>query len=192
MASTPAKEKRQRAMVDPHFIRRGAYTTPTYRDPARAAWKQYLKDRNASRLLYAVSQEPHQEELLRCFLWTAIGTADQNLIRKLTDKQITLPDESNCSPGYIYQAVEVFADPTHAIEWLLGRWAKINARGPNDWTALHLACNRARYIAVEVLVNKGADVNAVTACDGGWTPLMEACASGHKEIVEFLLAWGQP
>jgi len=164
---------------------------PTYIHPALAAWKRYLKDRNGSRLLYAVSQESDQEELLQWILWGAIGAGDWDLANKVADHQGALTDDHGLP--LLYSAVENFGDVPRVIEcieWFLDHGAKIDARGLNDWTALHLACRRGYLHAVEALVKNGADVNARTACDGGWTPLMEACASGQKEVVEFLLAHG--
>ena len=58
---------------------------------------------------------------------------------------------------------------------------------PDDFqrTPLHMACNSGNEIAVSLLIQNGADLNAQTC--GGETPLMKAAANGHYNIVNALL-----
>ena len=55
-------------------------------------------------------------------------------------------------------------------------------------TALHQAARKGRKEVANLLINKGADVNAAT--DYGVTPLHTSAGSGHKEIAELLIAKG--
>jgi ankyrin repeat protein len=115
------------------------------------------------------------------------------LATMLENRQVTLRDDivDGYENGLIYQAVREYGDAAQSsIEWLLRHGARINARGYNDWTALHLACKRGCLGAVKILLENGADMNAQTIIDGGWTPLMEACSAGKKDVVEFLLENG--
>lgn len=53
---------------------------------------------------------------------------------------------------------------------------------------LHTACRWGEIESVKVLVENGADVNALG--EFGHTPLFSACGSGSFEMVEFLLKQG--
>ena len=65
----------------------------------------------------------------------------------------------------------------------------VNARfGGDGETALHRAAARGHLSAVNLLVDHGANVNAVD--EQGATPLLAATYSSHKEVVVFLLQRG--
>ena len=53
---------------------------------------------------------------------------------------------------------------------------------------LHFAALDGLNEIVELLIAKGADVNAKS--DDGWTSLHDAASIGHNEIVELLIAKG--
>ncbi|KAK7408038.1 hypothetical protein QQX98_009811 [Neonectria punicea] len=53
---------------------------------------------------------------------------------------------------------------------------------------LHLACLRGHKDTAELLLQRGADIEAKQS--SGATPLDEACWKGHKHVVEFLLSSG--
>ena len=64
----------------------------------------------------------------------------------------------------------------------------VNTRDQAGRTPLHMAAIRGHREMVEVLLSKGALVNAV---DGdGWTPLRWATASGAREVSELLRECG--
>lgn len=56
------------------------------------------------------------------------------------------------------------------------------------WTPLHAAAYNGYKDVAELLLTKGADVNAKT--NTAWTPLHVAAYSGHKDVVELLLTKG--
>ncbi len=64
----------------------------------------------------------------------------------------------------------------------------VNAKGANNWTALHLAALSGHKEVIELLLKLGADSNAKTSYDG--TALHWAAQYGHKEVVELLLKSG--
>jgi ankyrin repeat protein len=65
------------------------------------------------------------------------------------------------------------------------RAADINKTG---WTPLHYACTNGHLEIAEFLLNKGAEVNAVSNSDT--TPLMMAIRSGNIQLVRLLLDRG--
>jgi outer membrane protein assembly factor BamB len=78
---------------------------------------------------------------------------------------------------------------TKAITGLLDRGAKVNASNPIGVTALWIAASKGKREVVELLLHRGADVQAR---DGIWyqTPLSNAVAEGHAEIVKLLVRSG--
>ena len=93
-------------------------------------------------------------------------------------------------------ATTAFADPIHDVAWKgnlagvqaeLDKGANVNAK---MWrrTPLHSATAGGHTEIAELLIDNGADVNAMRG--GGGTPLSYAASWGHEEIVELLIANG--
>lgn len=66
----------------------------------------------------------------------------------------------------------------------------VDARSPDDATALHFAAFFAQPETARVLVDHGADVHTVSSTFGNVTPLHSAAAGGSAEIVHLLLVAG--
>lgn len=66
----------------------------------------------------------------------------------------------------------------------------LDARSPDDATALHFAAFFAQPETARLLVEHGADVHGVSPTFGNVTPLHSAAAGGSAEIVQLLLAAG--
>jgi len=75
-----------------------------------------------------------------------------------------------------------------AVQRLIGRGAKVNAKDKSGWTALMLACQGGKLEAVKALLDRGADVNAANS--SGINALMIASENGYSEIVKVLLGKG--
>lgn len=60
--------------------------------------------------------------------------------------------------------------------------------GPREETPLHVATRRRRVMAVEILLDHGAEIDAVTA--GGKTAFAHAARRGFHEVVELLASRG--
>jgi ankyrin repeat protein len=69
---------------------------------------------------------------------------------------------------------------------LLEHGADADARGINDWTALHVAAVRGDMAMVRVLLGAGADPSAGTRIDDLTTPADEAAAAGHPDVERML------
>lgn len=66
----------------------------------------------------------------------------------------------------------------------------LDARSPDDATALHFAAFFAQPETTRLLVDHGADVHAVSPTFGNVTPLHSAAAGGSAKIVHVLLGAG--
>jgi ankyrin repeat protein len=67
---------------------------------------------------------------------------------------------------------------------LIANDAKVNAKGYLGRTPLHDAAFHGCKDLAELLLEKGADIGAVTG--SGLTPLAEASRHGHHEVIEML------
>ena len=66
----------------------------------------------------------------------------------------------------------------------------VRARSVDDGTALHFAAFFRQPEATRLLVERGADLEAVASTFGNVTPLHSACASGERESARILLEAG--
>ena len=107
------------------------------------------------------------------------------------DAQRTSPGSepvSQTAPNNSIQGATKRGD-IEAVKQHLADDADVNAKaGYKGWTALHYATDEGHGEIAELLIAKGADVNAMA--DIGATPLHPAALSGHKEIAELLIAKG--
>jgi uncharacterized protein len=83
-------------------------------------------------------------------------------------------------------------DVDDVLRLLLSRGADPNQRGINDYTALHMAVAERQPLAVQLLLDAGADPEPRTRIDEHETPLEMAMAAGLVEIAAILARKGQP
>jgi hypothetical protein len=83
-------------------------------------------------------------------------------------------------------------DVDDIIRLLLASGADPNQRGINDYTPLHMAVAERNALAVQVLLDGGADPDLRTRIDECETPLEMAMAAGCAEIAAILERKGQP
>jgi hypothetical protein len=84
------------------------------------------------------------------------------------------------------------SDINDIVRLLLRRGADPHQRGINDWTALHMAVNQRNALAVQLLLDAGADPDIRTRIDDCDTPLEMARAAGLKDIEAILERRGAP
>ena len=75
------------------------------------------------------------------------------------------------------------------VQAYLDSGVDINARDENGSTPLHIASLNGQEQVVELLINRGAEVNATSEI-GGWTPLHMAASKNHIQVVSFLIKKG--
>lgn len=126
--------------------------------------------------------------LLSRSLIAACTDNDVNAVRRLLGESNSTINEGTddgesllslaCSAGY-YELAQV----------LLAMNAHVEDRGQkNDTTPLMEAASAGHVDIIHLLINHGADVNALSST--GNSPLMYACAAGHVDAVRELLESG--
>jgi hypothetical protein len=83
-------------------------------------------------------------------------------------------------------------DVDEIVRLLLSRGADPNERGINDYTPLHMAVAERNAMAVQQLLDAGADPDLRTRIDDCDTPLEMAMAAGLSEIAALIARRGQP
>ena len=83
-------------------------------------------------------------------------------------------------------------DVDEIIRLLLLRGADPNERGINDYTPLHMAVAERNAMAVQLLLDAGADPDLRTRIDDCDTPLEMARAAGLTELAAMIERRGQP
>jgi cytohesin len=76
-----------------------------------------------------------------------------------------------------------------AVKQHLANGMDVNAKDEDGFTPLHQAALGGHKKIAELLIAKGADVNAKTK-KAGQTPLHSSAFFGHKTVVELLIAKG--
>jgi len=83
-------------------------------------------------------------------------------------------------------------DVDDIIRLLMSFGADPNQRGINDYTPLHMAVAERNLLAVQILLDRGADPELRTRIDECETPLEMAEAAGLADIAAILARKGQP
>ncbi|HLK49588.1 MAG TPA: ankyrin repeat domain-containing protein [Bryobacteraceae bacterium] len=84
------------------------------------------------------------------------------------------------------------SDVDEILRLLLRSGADPNQRGTNDYTPLHMAVSERQALAVQILLDAGADPELRTRIDDCETPLEMAAAANLTVIAEILARKGQP
>ncbi len=83
-------------------------------------------------------------------------------------------------------------DVADIVRLLIRFGADPNQRGINDYTPLHMAVSQRDALAVQILLDGGADSELRTRIDDCETPLEMASSAGLTEIAEMLSRKGKP
>ena len=120
-------------------------------------------------------------------LCSAAEAGQKSMVELLLNHGARVDDRDNRSATALHLAVAMGFKAV--AETLLDHKANPNegnSQGRESVTPLHAAAGGASVSMVELLLARGANVNATDA--SGRTPLHRACESGHPEIVRALLA----
>jgi uncharacterized protein len=84
-------------------------------------------------------------------------------------------------------ALAALRGQTEAVNWLIDHGAQINGKG-RQWSALHYAVFSGHEKIADLLLAKGADIDAVST--NGSTPLMMAVYEGRESLARKLIEKG--
>ncbi len=86
------------------------------------------------------------------------------------------------SSGVPAPGASVRTDVREVVRLLLSHGADVGQRGINDYTPLHAAAAQGDLALVDLLLQHGADPNAIARIDDMETPLEVAVRAGHDEV----------
>ncbi len=117
----------------------------------------------------------------------SLGKVDQ--ARALVEQNPELA-RAYLAEGFTALQLAAYLGQKEAADLILKAEAEVNAiaRNPSGYTALSGAVSREHLDIAETLLTKRANVNH--RYEGGFSPLMEAAASGNLEMTRLLLAHG--
>jgi hypothetical protein len=129
----------------------------------------------------------------------ALGWADLTTIRRLLDegadpnlggRDVGFPSLIDVLHHRCREAPELprWDDCHEVLRALVDAGADVNARGLNDWTALHFAAAADDPVAVKLLLEAGADPEARTRIDDFETPL-DVARSGSPNALAAFTDW---
>ncbi|WP_338405958.1 ankyrin repeat domain-containing protein [Wolbachia endosymbiont (group A) of Longitarsus flavicornis] len=108
------------------------------------------------------------------------------LIKKGAD--INAADKGPYGKKPVHVAIE--NNSKDIIGFLLSKGVSINDTDKQGYTPLHYAAWRGRLEIAELLVDKGASINAADASTAGEKPIHVAAENNSKSIIEFLISKG--
>ena len=109
------------------------------------------------------------------------------LVGCATTQQTELPTAKAPDDISIHEAA--YDGDVKAVKQHLAAGTDVNAKNKAGATSLSVTVGKGHKEVAEILIAKGADVNAKEDL-WGWTPLHYAARSGVKEIIELLIAAG--
>jgi ankyrin repeat protein len=93
-------------------------------------------------------------------------------------------------PSLAISAASIMGETERIESLLAGNRSLVSASSPDGWTPLHLAAFFGQKEAAQVLLNKGAQVNARSTNAMQNTPLHAAAAGRHADVAKLLLDRG--
>jgi ankyrin repeat protein len=111
---------------------------------------------------------------------TAVYHRQKDIVNLLVARGATLTLFEACAAGEVERAERLMANDGSAI----------NAFSVDGWTPLHLAAYFGHTKIAEMLISRGAIVNACSRNSTGNTPLHAALAGNHKLVAGLLLGHG--
>ncbi len=136
--------------------------------------------------------EIERDAVIQGIFWYALNHTDWELAEHCIDAGYPIaPQAEDVSDwGPLNDSLSLIGNRVDVVQWLLEHGAEVDRRGDCNATVLIDAAGRGFKDIVDLLLAKGADVDAGTIVDDDVTALMCAAETGHCEIVETLLEYG--
>jgi len=123
----------------------------------------------------------------------AVAIAPRPVVDWILARGVPLARREGQPDPVLHHAIDRQGPDRHEVlAALIAAGVPLDERGPNDWSALHLAALRDDLVALEMLLMAGADPAARTNCDDYATPEEEARHLGHRAAADFLRDWRHP
>lgn len=159
---------------------------------------EYLHERDFSNIheyLSKPTDDLDRSMLLTAFFWDAMKLADWELAEHclaeghtLVDSQPELPDKSPLN-----EAISHLGDRPDVVNWLIDHGAPIERRkwnGNSNESPLMCAARIGLIRIVQLLLDRGANIEERTGVNGNMNALMLAAKYGHLETAKLLLENG--
>ena len=120
-------------------------------------------------------------------LFEAAKNGDLEMVKRVLNsgRAVLVMDEQGSTPMHW----AAFGGQNHVIQYLLDSPGfSVNERNRNNVTPLHWAAINGHRDTVDLLVSRGAEIDACD--DEGRTPLFAAAAMGRVEVVDYLIQKG--
>ena len=126
------------------------------------------------------------------YLYEKVSEGNQDTIRSIFEHHDVNLKKFEDNPESFKRIIiaGVHSNNKEIVQELINRGAVVNSVEKGEDTALHIAAQKGNLDIVKMLVENGADLNAIYKANSGLSPLCIAILNYHIEVVEYLIGMG--